>query len=256
MKVKKSYIALLVGLLGVVALIFVYQYYYNPNVDKTEALRQKNSAAAVEIARLEALNEKMDEYIALTKENNNEVNTILDVYPSNVLPEDDIKFAYSVETAKLDKFLFINTLGFTEPSQIYVTGAMSSASQYSDYPIYGLHSSGVTYSFATTYDGLKRFVREIYANDGRHAIESINVAVDSGTGLLSGTILSDSYFVTGTGKLYTEPKLDKVLLGTDNIFGTIEINIDSKEKTGADKTATDKNAATDKKAATEKTEKK
>ena len=75
-----------------------------------------------------------------------------------------------------------------------------------------------------TYEGLKRGIKNICVQPNRMSIEKVTVAFDETTGLLAGSTVVNMYCVPGQeGKEYVEPDFSSVLLGTDNIFGTVKI---------------------------------
>ena len=56
------------------------------------------------------------------------------------------------------------------------------------------------------------------------SINNLTVSYDESTGLLSGTTVVDMYCIPGQpGKEYVQPNFSSVLLGSDNIFGSIEL---------------------------------
>lgn len=56
------------------------------------------------------------------------------------------------------------------------------------------------------------------------SIDNLTVSYDESTGLLTGTTSVDMYCIPGQpDKEYVTPNLSSVLLGTDNIFGSIEL---------------------------------
>ena len=57
------------------------------------------------------------------------------------------------------------------------------------------------------------------------AIETLTVTFDETTGLLIGSTTLNMYLAPyQAGKEYVQPDFSSVLLGTDNIFGTISIH--------------------------------
>ena len=93
---------------------------------------------------------------------------------------------------------------------------------------FGLYNRQATMNYSVSYDGLKRSIKNICLQTNRTGIESVSVAFDETTGLLVGSTVVNMYCVPGQeGKEYREPDFSSVLLGTDNIFGTIKIQGES-----------------------------
>lgn len=80
---------------------------------------------------------------------------------------------------------------------------------------------GLTYQ--VTYTGLKDMIQYVYNEQDRMTIDSLAVSFDATTGILTGTANLNMYLMTGTDNVYNEPNIPDILLGTDNIFGTIEL---------------------------------
>ncbi len=87
-----------------------------------------------------------------------------------------------------------------------------------------LMERNVTISYLVSYDGLKRAIKNISAQDNRMSIDNLTVSYDESTGLLSGMTSVDMYCIPGQpDKEYVQPSFSSVLLGTENIFGSIEL---------------------------------
>jgi 3-dehydroquinate synthase class II len=94
----------------------------------------------------------------------------------------------------------------------------------SGYSPYGLYDRRMAMNYEVSYDGLKRSIKNLCMQSNRTAIDSISVVYDDETGLLTGSTSVSMYCVPNQeGKEYVEPDFSSVLLGTDNIFGTITI---------------------------------
>jgi hypothetical protein len=127
-------------------------------------------------------------------------------------------------------------MSFASPADVYTTQAYVSAgdTQFVEaisIPSYTLYKAQTSYSIQCTYDSLKEMVKDMYNAEGHKTIEDITVVFDSATGMLSGTMVSDTYFVYGQDKPYSQPSLAPVQFGTDNIFGTIELESSSETQT-------------------------
>lgn len=75
-------------------------------------------------------------------------------------------------------------------------------------------------NFMTTYNGFKKLVEYIKNYPDKTVIDSVSVNYDSSTGDLNGSLVIKRFSLTGTGKVYEEPYIDDINIGTDNIFGT------------------------------------
>ena len=83
-------------------------------------------------------------------------------------------------------------------------------------------------TYEISYEALKRSVKNICLQTDRMVIDNMTVVYDESTGLLHGTTAVNMYCVPNQeGKEYVQPNFSSVLLGTDNIFGTIVIRSES-----------------------------
>jgi len=78
----------------------------------------------------------------------------------------------------------------------------------------------VSMNFSTTYNNFKKLVEYIKNYPDKTVIDSASVSYDSSTGNLTGSLVIKRFSLTGTGKVYVEPYIDDINIGTDNIFGT------------------------------------
>lgn len=228
---SKKEINLLIGLLGIIIAFCSYQFVFLKVMSEADELEKENNTLKTEIARLQSLEQNRDTYIADTEKMETEIKELIGEFPSNLLPEDDMKLAYGLDNNNPSQYLLINTLTFSDPAVIYTTnqnateqtssnGVVSTATVY---PTYYLYQTQVNLGVDCAYDGLKNAIRGIYNANGRKAIENVSVAYDETTGRLNGSVLMDSYYVVGQDKAYAQPNLTPVRQGTDNIFKTVQM---------------------------------
>jgi hypothetical protein len=95
-------------------------------------------------------------------------------------------------------------------------------------PNYSLFDVVVSYDFSIGYDDLKKIFAGILADSDKKNVPSISVAYDTETGLLSGNMSVNMYYLTGTDKAYETPSAGKVKKGKDNVFGTLKTSSSKK----------------------------
>lgn len=86
-------------------------------------------------------------------------------------------------------------------------------------------------SYKTTYDGLKKCIDFINKNEYNMNLSNVSAAFDSATGNLTGTITISLYAVQGMGRAYEDATIQGIVLGTDNIFGTFDLEESQGETT-------------------------
>lgn len=252
MKPKKRDILLLLALVGILAAVASYFLAYQPNIEAAEALEKENSELQARINDLSSKMDNKDSYVEQTAEMNREMDAILDRFPVDVKEEDAVLLSINQE---LIAPMIINSVGITASTPVVLPDAdeedvdhtyeIDAIEEYEAQegisdgagPVADTVSNGtgaaskpsvlmertVTMNYLVSYDGLKRGIKNIAVQDNRMSINNLTVSYDNTTGLLSGTTVVDMYSIPGQAdKEYVQPNFSSVLLGSDNIFGSIE----------------------------------
>ncbi|MBD5513452.1 MAG: hypothetical protein HDR06_02055 [Lachnospiraceae bacterium] len=251
MKVSKRDVLLLLGLLGILAAVCSYFLVYQPTMEKADALEEENEELNARIADLSSKMNNKDSYVEQTESMNREMETIFMEFPIDVREEDSILLAVNQELIAPMQISSIS-IGPCEPvilqsddeeidhtyeieqieeyetqegiqDETMAEAADASVSATGNMPSV-LMSRNVTTNYLVSYDGLKRSIKNISIQDNRMSIDNLTVSYDESTGLLTGTTSVDMYCIPGQAdKEYVTPNLSSVLLGSDNIFGSIEL---------------------------------
>ncbi len=80
-------------------------------------------------------------------------------------------------------------------------------------------TSSISISFQITEKQFRKLVDYINEYPERTSIASTSLSYDSSTGELVGSMTINRYALTGSGKVYEEPYIGDISIGTDNIFG-------------------------------------
>ncbi len=251
MKVSKRDVLLLLGLIGVLAVVAAYFLAYQPNIEAAEALEAENLQLQQRIADLSDKMANKDGYVEETAEMNEEMDAILKKFPVDVREEDGVLLAVNQE---LIAPMVINSIGITaseptvlpdaEEEDVDHTYEIDEIEEYEaqegigDDPQqaadaqeggvanedmqYVLMQRSVTMNYLVSYEGLKRGIKNISVQDNRMSINNLTVSYDETTGLLNGTTVVDMYCIPGQDKEYVQPNFSSVLIGSDNIFGSLE----------------------------------
>ncbi len=253
-KTSKKDVLLLIGLLGVLVAVAGYFLAYKPNTEKTEKLKAENEQLQQRVIDLGNKMKNKSTYIEETESMNNEMQAIYQLFPVDTREEDSILLAINQELLAPMKVesVAINTLeevpfldDVQEEEEVEYTYEIGEVETYEDQEgiqdpqtvetapqdetasvgnPYGLFNRETTINYIVTYEGLKRGIKNICVQPNRMSIEKVTVAFDETTGLLAGSTVVNMYCVPGQeGKEYVEPDFSSVLLGTDNIFGTVKI---------------------------------
>lgn len=252
MKVSKRDVLLLVGFLGILAAVCSYFLVYQPTMEKADALEEENEELNARIADLSSKMNNKDSYVAQTETMNREMDAIFMEFPIDVREEDSILLAVNQELIapmqissisigpcepvilqgddeEIDHTYEIEEIEEYEAQEGIEDEVEASAADVNNGPAtenmaYVLMSRNVTSNYLVSYEGLKRSIKNISIQDNRMSIDNLTVSYDESTGLLTGTTSVDMYCIPGQpDKEYVTPNLSSVLLGTDNIFGSIEL---------------------------------
>ena len=253
MKVSKRDILLLVGFIGIAAAFCSYFLVFQPNMEQVEVLQQENAELQARVADLSSKMNNKDSYVEQTESMNQEIDAILTRFPVDVKEEDGVLLAINQE---LIAPMLISSVGITACEPVVLPDANEEDVEYTyeidevetyeaqegisdgagptaDTVANGASNSNspsilmertVTMNYLVSYEGLKRGIKNISVQDNRMSINNLTVSYDESTGLLSGTTVVDMYCIPGQAdKEYVEPNFSSVLLGSDNIFGSIEL---------------------------------
>ena len=257
MKVSKRDILLLIGFLGILVGVCSYLFVFQPTMEKADALEQENMQLQSRISDLKSKQANKETYESETVKMEQEMKEIYQLFPVDVREENAILLAINqelvaplkVESVTIDALLDVPFLDSVPEEETQISYEIDAVEELEDYEgtqqseealtvggedgsgglnPYGLKSRKVTMTYEISYEALKRSVKNICLQTDRMVIDNMTVVYDESTGLLHGTTAVNMYCVPNQeGKEYVQPNFSSVLLGTDNIFGTIVIRSDS-----------------------------
>jgi len=215
MKVSKRDVGLLLMVLGILASIIAYRFVYQKKMEENARLESQLKTLQTEEANLAELDANRPFYESEIERMNEDNKEILSHFPVDILPENEIMYVVAME----------------EENEVYFSDlAYGSAEEYSTgYEARtGLTASDVvmTLSYQSTYQGLKDVITYTGGQDRRMVINTVSASYDRTTGNVSGSMTLDQYVVSGTDAAYIPPYVPAISIGTDNIFGTIEIPVE------------------------------
>ena len=257
MKVSKRDILLLIGFLGILVGVCSYLFVFQPTMEKADALEQENMQLQSRISDLKSKQANKETYESETVKMEQEMKEIYQLFPVDVREENAILLASNqelvaplkVESVTIDALLDVPFLDSVPEEETQISYEIDAVEELEDYEgtqqseealtvggedgsgglnPYGLKSRKVTMTYEISYEALKRSVKNICLQTDRMVIDNMTVVYDESTGLLHGTTAVNMYCVPNQeGKEYVQPNFSSVLLGTDNIFGTIVIRSES-----------------------------
>lgn len=257
MKVSKRDILILIGFLGILIGTCSFLFVFQPTMEKADAIQQENMELQSRIADLQSKKNNKDTYESETAKMEQEMKEIYQLFPVDVREENAILLAINqelvaplkVDSITIDALLEVPFLEGAEEEETQISYEIEAVEELEDYEgtqqseealtvggddgsgglnPYGLKNRKMTMTYEISYEGLKRSVKNICMQTDRMVIEDLSVVFDETTGLLHGTMAVNMYCVPNQeGKEYVQPNFSSVLLGSDNIFGTIVLRSES-----------------------------
>jgi len=219
-------VLLLVGLMGILSVVCSYCLIYQPTMEKADALERENGQLQTTINDLSARADNREAYMAGTEEMKREVDAVYQRFPVEVREEDGILLAIQQE---LTAPMLVNSVNISACEPVTFPGTLEEDGEDLYEPVKTeempslLMKRNVTIDYLVSYDGMKRSLENIVSQDNRMSIRQLTAAYDESTGLLRGAISVDMYCIPGQpGKEYVPPDFSSVLIGSGNLFGTIE----------------------------------
>lgn len=250
MKVKKSEVNILIMLVGVLLVVLSYFVVYSSFSEKKDALAAENATLQTEVDGLQELADNKQFYIDETNRMDSEIQDILADFPGEVRAEDQVMYTAGLETMYS---VWVNGLTIDDTRLVQV--AAPEAAPVDDAVVEDtgdgapagdavvatgglkdtvfLYSSPFSLNYKTTYRSFKDIVQLIVTADERMSIQNVNIAYDTETGCLAGSMDAIMYTISGTDYIYKELDIPGVRLGTADIFksGTV---LDLNRRSGGD----------------------
>ena len=78
-----------------------------------------------------------------------------------------------------------------------------------------------TTTYEVNYLSLKQLVKAVTDDSDKKSVEDISVTYNEENGILSGTLTSNFYYLSGTDEVYSTPDVAGVPVGTSNPFRSV-----------------------------------
>lgn len=211
-----------VTLVGVLVLVVVYVFVYLDYSERTTALEASNKELQAVVTELEEYNDNMEQYQVEIDEIKAEVQSILDLYPSDTREEDAIMLAVNLQKNHIIDFDAIN---MEEKEGVYTVEPYLVTAAGMEGLDEGLvfTQKHAVYVNETTYKELKSVIQQIYESDNRIGIDNIVYSKNEEFGILEGNIDIYFYSLAGTDKEYVAPDITPYIRGTDDPFRSEEV---------------------------------
>ena len=217
---KKNELQLLLAVLGILMVFASYWFAYRNFEAQAAEIETENEELQVTVDRLELLEAKKPDYLASIELMKTTDDTIINSFASGVDREDQIMYLYNMELVGANEVRVpaVNMSGAQEVPYSAPTTTEEGYELVDDgIRMYRLET---TLNILTTNNGLKHVLDYIYDIDSRKAISGVSLVV-SNDGYLSGNMMINFYYLTGTEVPYVAPNIQGVPTGTDNFFGVL-----------------------------------
>lgn len=217
MKFGKKELNLIIGLLGVLIAVGVWMFVASPMKEKTESLKSENVELKAKADEYQAVNAQRPQFEAETIELQDERATLLKAFPAGMTKEDEIMYWANMERANASTLAMSNIV-MSGWEEVHVEGQPSSEGEGATQ--LHLFKAPVSYTYQSTYDGIKNMVRYVFAQNDKKSISKVSAAFDAATGNLVGTVDINMYYMNGTGNEYVPYTIPTVPTGVADVFHT------------------------------------
>lgn len=261
MKISKRDRMLLMVVGGLLVVFATYYFVFLNFQEKTEALEAENAVLEDVIGKLKELDKNREQYLADTEKYGEDNERIKAEFPAGMESEDDILYIDGLEGTLSEFYAssvgMPSSVGYelTYPpvetisvdAMLQGTGAVSSTETENaaddiaaveedttgattdgatltadnNYASCQLWYVPVTTTYEVNYLTLKQLVKAITDDDDKKSVEDISITYNEENGILSGSITSNFYYLSGTDKEYSTPDVAGVPVGTSNPFRSV-----------------------------------
>lgn len=245
LKISNSEMRLLLLLLSLICIACSYFFIFQNTTAKANEINALNEEKQQKITEMEQMIARKDLIEADTITLNETVMDIINKYPSDLTTEkafmvvEEIEKATEVHISNICLIMdnSVGSLGSTTVLTEEGTLANGTAENVGYY-------ATISMNYEAKYDAFKDMIDYINNLKDRVTIPSVSATYDNETGLITGVITVNMYYLSETGKAYEAPKINGIGSGVDNIFESTgvrnggylqsEVGIDENEEEDAE----------------------
>lgn len=201
--------------LSLVVILGAYLLVVSPKLDECSVLNDDIETLDKKYKELKTKEKNKKNYEAETEEYEADFEDTLNMFPSEITQENSIMFLSGVE----DRYEFaVEAVTLGQPTIFYTLAADSSV-------------VGTNTNFAVEYkgtvNGVKEFLYYIKQYNWRTTIDSMELKFNDEEKILEGTMSLNMYAVTGEDRTTERAAIDKVDIGSNNIFDPSDTSVGS-----------------------------
>lgn len=259
MKLKDTEKALLLGLVGVAAVVLAFMYVAKPNYEQVQTINTEITQLQARLAELNQKQANREQYIADTEKYNSDFNDLLDAFPADMNQEITIMFLDGIKT---DNDFALQSLEMGQKEQFYTlgqgggdaslgttgtdtttsteaasteAGATTEAASTTetatgdtltedtitgDDATYKCFRAAFPIDFYGSYDSLKDVINYVAGYQDRMTINTLEVNFDAENNVYTGALDLYCYSIESSERPERQIDLNEVEIGVDNIFDT------------------------------------
>lgn len=253
MKLSSRDKSLLLVVGGLIITLCTYYFVFLNLQEKTDVLEAENVVLEDVIGKLKELDKNREQYIADTEQYKVESEEIKDLFPAGIEEEDDILYIDGLEGTLGE--LYVSSVGmpaavgyelaYPPVNKISVddmlkagvqtttteetaaaadttaedaSATLSAENKASDIQLWYIP---VTASYDVNYISLKQLIKAISEDSNKKSIEEVSLTYSEENGVLTGSMLANYYYLSGTDNMYETPEVLGVPTGTSNPFRSV-----------------------------------
>ncbi len=221
-KIQKRIVYALLFLI-VAIIVVAYRFGYMRYTDMADDVKKESKQIKTRIIELNekiAMRPLYEEAIA---DSAKRIAEITAKYGPGNSAEKDIMLVRDFETRTKGT---VSSASFTDDTIAFV----SSGTNENGDPTVSAYTSSLVMNYELDYFGLKRATDFIRKYHERMTVENFTASVNEETGKLTGSMTLNLYAMKTADKIYTDPEIPDIIIGTDNIFGTDDMGTEEAEQ--------------------------
>ncbi len=211
-------------LLGLALIMVAVSYFlvFSKSVKAAQEIEAQNAEDQQRVTELELMQQRQDEVIAETEGYRQEVQDIIEKYPTDVPTEkaimviEDLENTTKVHVSSIN-LLMNNLIGDVAGTTTTVDAEGNEITVSSENTRVGFYDA-LSMNYEGTYEDIKSMAEYIAGLKDRMTVPAITMSYDTETGNISGTFTVNMFYLTNTDKEYTDPSVKGIGSGVPDIF--------------------------------------
>jgi hypothetical protein len=224
---------------GLLILVCTFFFLYQPSVDAVTELETETSHYQSQISYLSTLQMQVNEMKEQTPAYQEEMSSYMKLFPSKMTQQKAIYNVYRLMTKTgiritainpgvEQTFLSAGTVtgeeGNTDSADEGTVESTAEENPETEVSVHEMVGKYMQYdlTISGTLKQIKKALDWISDNKEHMSTSNISLTYDSSSGKLSGTLTVNFFAMNGNGVAYEEPDISGIMIGSNNIFGTVK----------------------------------